>query len=242
MACFPFVAMSLNIDKEVVPITYNLMWPIKDINAEDYVTRNFLLGTDEKNYKSMAGIWEETDVKIFETALENFNQIMEDKKLKQNEILCKYNFGSTDKLPKVEFSKDNTKFRIASDYKYFRENVKDSRYEIVQDADNADMCWFNDNISNYLVGSAAEIILSKMRNQFELDNVFLNKEKFAENVQNILGHTKWIPLTFNLTTQMNEFVGEWLKNETYGESNWWMSKPIGQEKSLDMAIHNSLDL
>lgn len=241
--CYPFIYFTENIDKEVVCTTYNLIWPIKDIANGDFITRNYTLGHEEQTKMAKEGVWENIPIEPFIEAHDSFTKKMKSKAQEQSALFDKYNFASHEKIPAIEL-KPGQKFKIVTDYKCIKENMPktNSCYQIVEDLVDADMCYFAQPLKSYMTEEIKELIESKMVNQFPYEMAFTSKSKLSETVQDVLGYTKWLPLTFSLSTQIDEFVGEFIHNKTLGDSNWWITKPTILSGSMDMAINQNLDL
>jgi len=59
-------------------------------------------------------------------------------------------------------------------------------------------------------------------------------------VLSVLGQVDWLQPTFNLKTQMDEFVGEYKKRERTYENNVWIVKAFNLARSVDMIVTDNL--
>ena len=51
---------------------------------------------------------------------------------------------------------------------------------------------------------------------------------------------EWLPLTFNLKTELKEFVSCYQVNEREGRDNHWIVKPWNLARALDTQVSNNL--
>ena len=56
-----------------------------------------------------------------------------------------------------------------------------------------------------------------------------------------VGNVKWLQPTYNLSTELNEFVGDFITRSKNHNDNHWIIKPPNMARSLDMVITDNLD-
>lgn len=79
-------------------------------------------------------------------------------------------------------------------------------------------------------------------NQFPFESCIVMKHNLADTIQSVFGNTPYLMRTYNLETQLSEFVGEFYNREKKGEDNLWILKPPNMARSLDMIITDNLSL
>ncbi|RZC40657.1 TTL domain containing protein [Asbolus verrucosus] len=69
-----------------------------------------------------------------------------------------------------------------------------------------------------------------------LDSV---QRKFSKD--NSIESSKWLPITYNLKTEISNFVSYFQHREAKGLENYWIVKPYNLARSLDIHITNNLN-
>lgn len=86
-------------------------------------------------------------------------------------------------------------------------------------------------------------LLSKPRNSFDSEFHFVRKDFLNKHVQAYWGARPWWPVSFDMSTQLPEFAGEFLFRKFYSkENNLWLIKPSNLAHSANMVVTDSLDL
>ena len=57
-----------------------------------------------------------------------------------------------------------------------------------------------------------------------------------------MGFTKWLPLTYDLQTEMDVFLGQFYERKRRNIDNFWILKPPNLARSMDMIVTDNLDL
>jgi Tubulin-tyrosine ligase family. len=57
-----------------------------------------------------------------------------------------------------------------------------------------------------------------------------------------VGNVPWIQPTYNLKTELNAFVGDYLERQAKSEDNFWILKPPTLSRSIDMVVTDKLDI
>ncbi len=77
-------------------------------------------------------------------------------------------------------------------------------------------------------------------NQFPNEQVLTFKHLLPVTVATYCGLPNWLPLTFNLETQLPEFIAEFRRRKENKEGNYWIVKPWNKARSMDTIITNNL--
>jgi len=57
----------------------------------------------------------------------------------------------------------------------------------------------------------------------------------------VYGSSNWLPLTYNLNTELSKFITYWKQREDQGLPNIWIIKQWNLSKSIDMTITSNLN-
>jgi tubulin--tyrosine ligase-like protein 12 len=52
----------------------------------------------------------------------------------------------------------------------------------------------------------------------------------------------WLQKTYDLATQLDEFIGDYYNRENLQKDNHWIVKPPNMARSMDMIVTNNLDV
>lgn len=189
-ACVPFLHFTEDINKKLVCTTYNIMWPLKDIKAEEFITRDFTKGHLESTKNGKVGIWSTVEIAPFQNAYNEFSAKMKSLQSNQMSFLSNYSFANQNKLTPLT----EEKVKLVTDDKLFKESLANSnRYEIVEEVEDCEFCFFTTPLQNYLTEQTQDIILSKKINQFPFESSLSNNFSVTNIIQQTLGYTIWLP-------------------------------------------------
>lgn len=221
-------------------MNYTLLFPIKNIKTGDEVTRNFIEGQTNDLNKSRALLLPWRDDSFLE---ENFEQTEPDESYFMSSRVAE---TLPEKISKVIPHHD--KLRVYSQYSIVREFLTDPAFEFVDTEDEADVLWLLSHIKNY-----KELSLEK-------PNVFLNQFpcEFVLTIKDLLSivcrrkadgkydqetletFPKWLPTTYNLSTELVKFVAYFQTREAKQLENHWICKPWNLARGLDTYVTKDL--
>ncbi|KAH9525039.1 Tubulin--tyrosine ligase-like protein 12 [Bulinus truncatus] len=221
-------------------LVYSVMWPINEIELGDEVTRDYIEGEKNPSVRLARLIpWEPVDLMHI-----NYNQeepgIEYFSSYRQNESLPSPNVKSAG-----EFKNKNVK--VFLEYTKFSEHLTDPRFEIVDNPDEADVLWYFQHFHNF-----SELSQSQphcLINQFPCENVVTVKDLLAIVARRAGNATErecfnsnpnWLPVTFNLQTELTKFVSYYQHREKRGLDNLWICKPWNLARGLDTYISKNL--
>jgi tubulin--tyrosine ligase-like protein 12 len=92
---------------------------------------------------------------------------------------------------------------VATDLEMVIKNLKREEFKIVQTLEEATILFLNENIKENLTS----VSKTHFVNQFPYESCIVMKHNLASTVFQGLGHVKWIQQTFDLGTQLKEFIG-----------------------------------
>lgn len=104
------------------------------------------------------------------------------------------------------------------------------------------MLWFSDDVGNiqYLLRDEKQLV-----NQYPNETCVTYKHKLVETILRCWGETcTWLPITYNLNSQLPQFIAHWREIEEKGyqekEDNLWIVKPWNKSRGLEIFVADSL--
>lgn len=226
-------------------IAYNLLFPIKSLLRGDLVTRNYLDSTassqsDPNLIAALMLPWESCDlsnVSYLQTESESAFSF----KHKPEEIMPESPSRSLMRLP------FNDRLKVFSQYKYVNENLKDERFILVEDPEKANILWLYEPFYDYkdLVHKQPNTLV----NQFPFETVLCTKDLFAIVCRRAGGESSshlndlsplWLMPTFDLQSELVQFVSYFQNREAQGLDNHWIVKPWNLSRGLETIITSNV--
>lgn len=135
--------------------------------------------------------------------------------------------------------------KVFGEYPELKQSQLDaSRFCLTKSLDEAEFLFANRHPS--LLASTPEqleALLNKPRNCFDSEFNYVRKDFLNRNVQAFWGAAKWWPWSFDLSSQLAEFAGEFLYRKFYSkENNLWLIKPSNLAHGANMILTDSLNL
>ncbi|XP_070169745.1 tubulin--tyrosine ligase-like protein 12 isoform X2 [Polyergus mexicanus] len=223
-------------------VIYTLLFPIKDIDAGDEITRDFVEGQTDDPQKRRVLLLPWID-STFED--ENFEQIEPD--------VDYFSMGHVhESLPEITdvVLKANTskKLKVFSHYDNVINYLTDPAFEITDNQEEADILWLISHYKTY-----KELSLSSPHvfiNQFPYENVLTIKDLLSivcrrkainklYDPDTLETYPAWLPTTYNLNTELVQFVAYFTQRADKNLDNHWICKPWNLARGLDTHITNN---
>uniref|UniRef100_A0A673V3M4 Tubulin tyrosine ligase like 12 n=1 Tax=Suricata suricatta TaxID=37032 RepID=A0A673V3M4_SURSU len=215
-------------------VAYTLLWPLRDLDTGEEVTRDFAYGeADPLIRKCMLLPWVPTDLLDLSSSTpeppdQHYQAILEENK---------------EKLPlavsPVAFPRDHV-FRVYTDVQQVLSHLTHPRFTFTQSEADADILYNFAHFKDYrrLSQERPNVLL----NQFPCENLLTVKDCLAAIARRAGGPEgpAWLPRTFNLRTELPQFVSYFQQRERRGQDNHWICKPWNLARSLDTHITRSL--
>ncbi|GFO03608.1 tubulin--tyrosine ligase-like protein 12, partial [Plakobranchus ocellatus] len=222
-------------------IGYSLMWPIKEVQPDEEVTRDYADG-EQRPLERQARLipWVTSDLThvslVQEEPSENYFKIP----------------GKPESVPSPDFEfpglpKDRN-LKVLVEYNDLQDHLTDQRFEIVKDPKDADILWFMRHF--YEFQELSETCPGCLINQFPCENVVTVKNRLAavarraslpDNADPLASNPKWLPVTYDLQTELPQFVSHFQQREERGLDNHWICKPWNLARSIDTCVSNNID-
>ncbi|KAL8559513.1 hypothetical protein ACOMHN_037177 [Nucella lapillus] len=241
------VGHSDNPSCRMVPFTtahcvYSLMWPLRDLEQDEELTvkRVHSRSSEAQVVQALTQPWCPSDM----THLP-FTQVEPPAHYFQK-------FREAETLPDPNFSycalPVDRKLRVFVSYQNFREFLTDDRFTLVDAPEEADIVWIAENFRDF-----EELSLNhpgRHISQFPCEMVLTVKDLLAIVSRRAAKHApsnplelgpKWLPATFNLETELPQFVSYFQNREKEGVDNTWIVKPWNLARGLDITISDDLN-
>lgn len=222
-------------------ITYSLLFPVKDAPNGTQVTRDFVEGNaaDSDIRKALLLPWRATDF----TAVD-FKQSEPDKKYFLDGHIEESLPLETAAQPQLDQSRP---VKVYTTYSMVQHHLTDPLFQVVENEEDADILWLTSHFKTYKEFS--EMAPNKFVNQFPFENVITIKDllsivcrrtanKYCDE-ETLKTEPKWLPTTFNLKTELLEFISYYQSRKEKGLDNHWIIKPWNLARGLDMYISKS---
>ena len=226
-------------------ISYSLIWPTQNLEHGQNLYRDFLFGIDETRFRSAKlACWFDIPYAIFIENYHNYKQHLDQitakgrDALKQKEIEFATKQNLSQLQPLGVLPNKPRPLNVITDLPIVTENLKNQNFAFTKKLEEADIVFLTANIKdNYW-----EISKEKYINQFPFEGCIVMKNNLAKTVSESLGYVDWLQHTYDLTTNLHEFIGEYKTNQEKHKANLWIIKPPNMARSMDMVVTNNLDV
>ncbi|XP_022907385.2 tubulin--tyrosine ligase-like protein 12 [Onthophagus taurus] len=216
-----------------------LIYPLKNLKCEEVITRDFLEGvTDSLTRSALSLPWKKSSL-----TKHSFDFVPQDEKyFTSGHILetlpIKENFKSR--------PEKKEKYKVYCEYDVIKKALNDPRFEFVINEEDADILWYTKHFKYYeQLSETPEVFV----NQFPFEYIITIKDLLAitcrrKNKKNFNGLESlpvWLPTTYNLQTEIVQFVSYYQKRQEKGLNNLWIIKPFNLARGLDMHITDNLN-
>lgn len=130
-------------------------------------------------------------------------------------------------------------------YMSFHQYLTDKRFDLVDTMEEADIIFIQRHFKDY------DKYPDTCVNQFPFERVITVKDLLAvvcrragdgkEDPDTLERNPKWLPVTYNLETEISKFVSYFQQRENKALDNHWICKPWNLARGLDMHVTNNLD-
>uniref|UniRef100_A0A8C3ADZ3 Tubulin tyrosine ligase-like family, member 12 n=1 Tax=Cyclopterus lumpus TaxID=8103 RepID=A0A8C3ADZ3_CYCLU len=216
-------------------LAYSVLWPLQDLQEGDEVTRDYTFGeTDPLLRRCRLLPWIPDHLEgVSSVTTEPPDSYYEAIALENKELL------PVDIQP---FSVPEDKIlKVYSDMSQVRNNLTHLRFQLTEEEEEADIVWIYTHIKDYR--KLSEERPHVMLNQFPCESIVTVKDCMAAVARRAGGGSRpeWLPETFNLQSELPQFVKRYQQRQQRGEDNHWICKPWNLARGLDTHITNNLD-
>lgn len=210
-------------------ITYSLLFPIEDIEETDLIFRDFAEGTTDPERRSAILLpWVPKSFKQYSTKPPMPGP---------DYFLAGHIRESLPILSNLSNKEITWTLKVFSQYSLVNEHLTDDKFIIVENEDDADVKWLTEHFKDFETLSKSP---EKFVNQFPFEYVLTVKDLLSITCRR-KNSEKWLPMTYNLLTEITNFVSYFQQRFDEGNDNYWIVKPCNLARSLDTHITNNLD-
>ncbi|XP_076657468.1 tubulin tyrosine ligase-like 12 isoform X2 [Halictus rubicundus] len=236
-------SMSCGSVENRLPIWYVMDEVGSDMEKGEEVTRDFVEGQTHDSRKRHALLlpWREV---CFST--ENYLQVEPDDSYFLSGRI-------TESLPEVLNPKalvrdKSTTLKVYTEYALIFDYLCDSAFEIVEDEAEADILWYTKHFKEFkeLANRSPHVFV----NQFPFEHVVTVKDLLSiicrrkadqqPDPEDLRTYPVWLPTTYNLSTELVEFVAYFENRRELNLDNHWICKPWNLARGLDTHVTDNL--
>ncbi|KAL9984252.1 hypothetical protein ACROYT_G006525 [Oculina patagonica] len=237
-------------------VSFSVLWPLKDMNYGEEVTRDYLPHVKEPLMRECCLLpWfpeKLTDKEWInklsaESTLEFVQKELSVLQIKNWQSEVYPNLEKTEPTPSTTNS--DKIYRVYTDVHQVKNFLTHPRFVLVDNREEADILWIQEHFKDFR--SLQES--GKFINQFPNENSLVCKDLLAAVCQNAnLSETgkeddllrrgpEWLPVTFNLNLELPVFLDHYLKRKERGLDNHWICKPWNLARALDSHVTSNLN-
>uniref|UniRef100_A0A8C5H6E1 Tubulin--tyrosine ligase-like protein 12 SET-like domain-containing protein n=1 Tax=Gouania willdenowi TaxID=441366 RepID=A0A8C5H6E1_GOUWI len=216
-------------------LAYTILWPLRDLLKGDEVTRDYAYGeTDSLVRRCRLLPWIPDELEgVSDTTAEPPDTYYETIVRENKEDLPV-------EIQPYTVPKDK-RLKVYSEMSQVRKNLSHPRFQLTEDEQDADIIWAYNHIKDYreLSMQRPHVLL----NQFPCESVVTVKDCLAavSRRANAGSEPDWLPQTFNLQTELPQFIKHYRLRQQRGVNNHWICKPWNLARGLDTHITDNLD-
>ena len=132
--------------------------------------------------------------------------------------------------------------KVYSEYRPICDHLNDPAFEIVDEKEDADILWLTTHFKTFK--EFFDKHPRKRINQFPFEHVFTIKDLLCVVCRRMAKEDKnqpeWLPTTFNLKTELAQFVSYFQHRQSQGLDNHYIVKPWNLARALDTHVTKSL--
>ncbi|KAM4748472.1 tubulin--tyrosine ligase-like protein 12 [Rhinophrynus dorsalis] len=215
-------------------IAYTILWPLRDLENGEEVSRDYAYGEADTMIRNcLLHPWQPTDLSDVSCHTPEPSDAYYQGIFTEN----KENLP----LPVEPSIPDKSKvYKIYTDMQQVLNGVDHPRFVFTSDEKEADILFIFSHIKDYraLSTERPHVLL----NQFPCECLLTVKDCLASVSRRAGGPEgpKWLPRTFNLKTELPQFIRYFKQREQRGEDNHWICKPWNLARSLDTHVTTNL--
>uniref|UniRef100_A0A4W5NMQ5 Tubulin tyrosine ligase-like family, member 12 n=1 Tax=Hucho hucho TaxID=62062 RepID=A0A4W5NMQ5_9TELE len=216
-------------------LAYTVLWPLADLQEGEEVTRDYAYGESNPLVRRCRLLpWIPADLEGVSTLTPEPSDLYYETISQENKEIL-----PLDILPHT-VPKDKV-LKVFTEMGQVLNNLHHPRFTFTETEEEADIFWTFSHIRDYR--KLSEERPHVMTNQFPCETVVTVKDCLSAVSRRARGGqgAEWLPETFNLQTELPQFVRHYQQRQERGEDNHWICKPWNLARGLDTHITNNLD-
>ncbi|CAJ1055760.1 tubulin--tyrosine ligase-like protein 12 isoform X1 [Xyrichtys novacula] len=216
-------------------VAYSVLWPLQDLQDGDEVTRDYAHGETNLLVRQCRLLpWKPADLDEVSSATTEppdcyYENILQNNKEKLPEEIqpCSIPEGKI--------------LRVYSEMSQVTNNLTHPRFQLTEEEEEADIIWSYKHIKDFR--KLSEERPHVMLNQFPCESIVTVKDCLSAVARRLRGGPSpdWLPVTFNLQTELPQFIRHYQLRQESREDNHWICKPWNLARGLDTHITDNLD-
>ncbi|KAL4660317.1 tubulin-tyrosine ligase-like protein 12 [Arapaima gigas] len=195
-------------------MAYSILWPLQDLSVGDEVTRDYAYGESDPLFRKCRLLpWEPNNLRD----VSNFTPEPSDLYYEVWIYVADY--------------------MVYTEMKQVKDNLRHPQFQFTDNKEEADVLWLFSHIQNYR--QLSEERPNVLLNQFPCETIVTAKDCLAAVSRR--GNWDWLPKTFNLQTELPQFISYYQENKENGLDNHWICKPWNLARGLDTHITSNLN-
>ncbi|CAN2387258.1 Tubulin--tyrosine ligase-like protein 12 [Pristimantis euphronides] len=215
-------------------LTYSLLWPLREMSNGEEVSRDYTYAETDPLLRSCLLLpWQSVD-------LTHINPQTPEPSEEHYQAIFAENKESMPHPVEPALHDKSKIFKVYTDMQQVLNGVKHPRFAFTNNKEEADVLFNFSHFKDYKTLSAERPYV--LLNQFPCENLLTVKDCLA-SVSRRIGDAagpKWLPRTFNLKTELPQFISYFKQREERGEDNHWICKPWNLARSLDTHVTTNL--
>ncbi|OCT88065.1 tubulin--tyrosine ligase-like protein 12 isoform X1 [Xenopus laevis] len=215
-------------------IAFTILWPLRDLENGEEVTRDFAYGESDPLIRNcLLHPWRPVD-------LSHIGSHTPEPPASYYEAIFSEN-KETLPVPIAPACPAKDKiFRVHTDMEQVLAGLSHPRFLFTGDEKEADILFNFSHIKDYRTLSTERPHL--LLNQFPCENLLTVKDCLASVSRRAGGPEgpRWLPRTFNLRTELPQFISCFKQREQRGDDNHWICKPWNLARGLDTHVTTDL--
>ncbi|KAG0763242.1 hypothetical protein G6F57_010931 [Rhizopus arrhizus] len=223
-------------------IPYSIFFPIEDLAPGEIVSCDLL----PKNIKR------ESDKTAYLFAFENRVLLSDELEAKKQALIQCYQSQkdmavvplNTSKIVDCQQAIDILKRKespkkspilVYTDTPFVQQFLKLEGVSFTTERERADIVWISDDFQDWAALKPHQSI-----NQIPNESCLTFKQSLTLLVKKTFGSPSWFLPTYNLLTELSEFVGDYLKTEEEAQTNLWITKPWNAARGIGLNITRNI--
>ncbi|XP_059053263.1 tubulin--tyrosine ligase-like protein 12 [Achroia grisella] len=224
-------------------VTYTIIFPIRDVKEGDAITRNFVEGNypHYRQRDAMLIPWKHYDY---------FDEDFTQQEPESDYFLEGHVYEDLPDLEILDIRQNiPNRLKVFSQYSFINDHLTSPHFEIVYNENQADIMWYTEHYKTFndlSINSPNTFI-----NQFPYEYIITVKDllpivarRCSSDCKNpndpFESNPAWLPITFNLKTELCKLVSYYVQRKKAGLDNLWICKPYNLARSLDTYITDDL--
>ncbi|XP_070709918.1 tubulin--tyrosine ligase-like protein 12 [Pempheris klunzingeri] len=216
-------------------LAYSVLWPLQDLQEGDEATRDYTYGETNTLVRRCRLLpWIPAD-------LEHINSDTAEPPNSYYETILLENKEQLPVEIRPHAVPEHKILKVYSQMSQVTNNLTHPRFQLTEEEEEADVIWSYSHIKDYR--KLSEERPHVMVNQFPCESIITVKDCLAAVARRVKGGPApdWLPETFNLQTELPQFIKHYQQRQQRGEDNHWICKPWNLARGLDTHISDSLN-